>query len=172
MLMVSCLCIVTASYGSGIPRVDVGPAALLHSVGRAALLEKIMNIIILLIILSVLHSHNKVSLVLILSCSILHKHACMYVHTNTETHIHTHKPCHSMILIPYSITVNDNSHLCLYIQNQEGRVDVYEGIGVLELNVTRTLAGYGTVDVTWQVTPRESDIYDFSPAGGKLRYDT
>ena len=53
-------------------------------------------------------------------------------------------------------------------QNIENRVDVYEGLGTLRLKVKRSLGLYGSSVVSWQATPREATVEDFSPAAGTV----
>ena len=47
-------------------------------------------------------------------------------------------------------------------------MDVFESVGILALEVRRTVGTFGEVQVTWQAVPREATTEDFSPAGGTL----
>ena len=50
-------------------------------------------------------------------------------------------------------------------------MDTYEGVGILRLRLSRTIGTFGTVDVSWQASPREATRDDFTPYGGTVRFE-
>lgn len=55
-------------------------------------------------------------------------------------------------------------------QNFEERYDTYEGVGVIQLPVRRTVGSFGGLEVAWQASPREADTSDFTPGTGYVTF--
>ena len=56
-------------------------------------------------------------------------------------------------------------------QNFENRYDTYEGVGSIQLPVSRTIGYFGVLEVSWEVLPREADSSDFRPGTGFVTFE-
>ena len=61
--------------------------------------------------------------------------------------------------------------ICL--QNNEGRIDVYEAAGEdmpLQLKLSREVGYFGELGVLWQILPREASAEDITPFSGTVTF--
>ena len=50
-------------------------------------------------------------------------------------------------------------------------MDTHEGVGILQLLVSRSDGSFGALEVAWRAVPHEANVEDYSPPGGTVVFN-